>query len=220
MTRSAKFAAAGVALAVAIFVVVVTRSDDRESAAAPRPSVSSTPPQRVVLPGRPGESARVSDSDKIKAPGVATFNSIDTAFTQMMIVHHGQAVTMAALAPGRAGDKQLAQLAARIGAAQTPEIAWMQGWLRDRRLPATDPSHNHATMPGMQSDTDMATLATLVGADFDRKFVAMMTSHHQGAIQMANDVLRGGSDLQLNEMAGEMAIEQGGEIARMADLSS
>ncbi|BCJ52524.1 hypothetical protein Asp14428_39990 [Actinoplanes sp. NBRC 14428] len=74
-------------------------------------------------------------------------------------------------------------------------------------------------MPGMQSDADMAALAGLDGAAFDRKFVAMMTAHHRGAIRMAGDVLGGGSDQQLRELANEMAVEQGSEIRRMAQLA-
>jgi hypothetical protein len=31
-----------------------------------------------------------------------------------------------------------------------------------------DPTHDHATMPGRQTDTDMAALAAARGSDFDR----------------------------------------------------
>ncbi|MFI7603351.1 DUF305 domain-containing protein [Actinoplanes sp. NPDC049681] len=197
---------------------VAARSGDDRSAAAPRAAASSVPPQRVVLPGKPGDPAVVTDSDEVRAPDGATFNSIDTAFVQMMIVHHGQAIEMAGLAAGRAGDPRLRALASRIGAAQAPEVTWMRAWLRDRRLPASDPAHDHRTMPGMQSDADMAVLAGLTGAAFDRKFVTMMSAHHRGAIQMAGDVVGGGSDQQLREMANEMAVEQGSEIRRMEQL--
>ena len=46
----------------------------------------------------------------------------------------------------------------------------------------------------------------------------MMTAHHRGAQQMAGDVLRGGTDELLSEMANEMAVEQGSEIRRMEQL--
>ncbi|PRY22326.1 DUF305 domain-containing protein [Pseudosporangium ferrugineum] len=197
---------------------VAARSGGDRSAAAPRPSAGSVAPERVVLPGKPGDPAVVTDSDKVRPPDAPTYNAIDTTFVQMMIVHHGQAIEMAKLAPERAGDARLRALAARIGAAQAPEMRWMQGWLRDRRLPA-GAGHDHGTMPGMQSDADMAALAGLDGAAFDRKFVAMMTAHHRGAIRMAGDVLGGGSDQQLRELANEMAVEQGSEIRRMAQLA-
>ncbi|GAA3350900.1 DUF305 domain-containing protein [Amorphoplanes nipponensis] len=206
----AVLAAGGAALAA--------RGGDDRSAAAPRPAASSAPPVRVVQPGRPGESARVSDSDRVRAPDGSTYNAIDVAFVQMMIAHHRQAVEMAQLAPERAGGTGLRALAARISAAQGPEITWLQRWLRERKLAETDPGHDHSTMPGMQTPADLTALAAARGAEFDRRFVTMMTAHHRGAIQMAGDVLQGGSDQLLRETANEMAVEQGSEIRRMQQL--
>ena len=203
-------AAGGAALAA--------RAGDDESAAAPRASASAAPPVRVVQPGKPGESARVGDSDSVRAPDGSTYNSIDVAFVQMMIAHHTQAIQMAALAPERAGDTDLRAMAARISAAQGPEITWLKNWLSTRKLPETDPAHDHRTMAGMQTDADLAALTAARGPAFDRKFVTMMTAHHKGAIQMAGDVLGGGSDQPLYEMANEMAVEQGSEIRRLEQL--
>jgi uncharacterized protein (DUF305 family) len=210
--------AAGVAVAVAVGVVVATRSGSGSGAAAPLPSTVSEAPHRVVVPGRPGESADVTLSDRVKAPNGPTYNGIDTTFVQMMIVHHGQAIEMAGLARQRGSNGELRALADRISAAQGPEVTYLRTWLRDRKLPETDPSHDHSTMPGMQTPADMATLAAASGAEFDRTFVAMMTAHHRGAQQMAGDVITNGEDELLREMANEMAVEQGSEIRRMAEL--
>lgn len=198
--------------------VLAARSGSDRSAAAPQPAASSTPPQRVVLPGRPGDAAVVSDSDRVKVPDGSTYNGIDVTFVQMMIVHHGQAIAMTELAAGRAADPALGKIAERIGAAQAPEVAWMKSWLSARKQPETDPSHDHDTMPGMQSDADMAALAAASGAAFDRKFAAMMIDHHSGAMQMCGDVVQGGTDEQLREVAGEMSVEQGSEINRIRAL--
>ncbi|GIF06705.1 DUF305 domain-containing protein [Actinoplanes siamensis] len=176
------------------------------------------PPVRVVLPGRPGESAAVSDSDQVRAPDGSTYNSIDVAYAQMMIAHHAQAVEMAGLAGTRAGSAEVRGLAGRIGAAQRPEIDVLRSWLRDRGKPENDPGHDHAGMPGMQSAEAMGELAASTGGDFDRRFVTMMIAHHRGAQQMAGDLLRGGTDQRMSEMANETAVEQGSEINRLKDL--
>jgi uncharacterized protein (DUF305 family) len=220
MTRqriSILVAALAVLLAAA-GAVIAGRSGDPGSAAAPR--ASSASPVRVVVPGRPGESARVTDSDQVRAPDGSTYNSVDATFVRMMIVHHGQAITMADLAAGRAGGDGVRALAARISAAQKPEIGVLKAWLQARKLAESNPGHDHSTMPGMQSDADVAALTAARGADFDRRFVAMMTAHHEGAIQMAGDVLVGGTDQSLNEIANEMAVEQSSEIARMRQLGA
>jgi uncharacterized protein (DUF305 family) len=217
--RIGTIAAAAVVLLGTGGSVLIARSGDDRSAAAPLPSASaSTEPVRVLLPGRPGESAAVTDSNNVEAPDGTVYNAIDVAFVQMMIVHHQQAVQMADLAPGRAANTQLAALAGRISAAQKPEISVLRNWLKDRRLPDNDPNHDHATMPGMQTDAAIAALTAARGADFDRMFADMMTAHHQGAQQMALDVIRGGTDTLLSEMANEMAVEQGSEIRRMEQM--
>ncbi|GIF22455.1 uncharacterized protein (DUF305 family) [Actinoplanes tereljensis] len=205
-----------ISLAAAGGLAAAARATSGGSASAPR--AEKSPAVRVVLPGRPGESARVTDSDQVTAPDGSTYNTIDTTFVQMMIVHHGQAIEMAALAPDRAADDQLRALAGRIGAAQAPEVAWLRGWLRDRGLPESDAAHDHADMPGMQSPADMTALTGLTGSSFDRRFATMMTAHHRGAVRMAQEVLAGGSDERLREVAGEMAVEQGSEINRIQQL--
>jgi uncharacterized protein (DUF305 family) len=181
-------------------------------------STSAGPPVRVVVPGRPGESARVTDSNSVPKQEAATFSTIDVTFVQMMIVHHAQAVEMADLAPQRAGNATLRALAERISAAQKPEMAYLRSWLSQRQQ-NENAGHDHSTMPGMQSAADMAALAAARGPDFDKRFVAMMVDHHRGAIQMAGDVVKGGSDELLRELAGEMSIEQGSEINRLQELA-
>ena len=52
--------------------------------------------------------------------------------------------------------------------------------------------------------------------DVDRDFVAMMTPHHQGAIDMAQAYLRFGRNEQLRRVAQEIIVEQQQEIAAMA----
>ena len=73
-------------------------------------------------------------------------------------------------------------------------------------------------MPGMQTEEAIAALTAASGADFDRRFVTMMTAHHEGARVMAGDVLKGGTDQRMNEIANEMAVEQASEIRRMREL--
>src|SRR4051812_12275827 len=71
----------------------------------------------------------------------ATFNDADVTFTQSMIVHHQQAIQMAAMADGRAASADVKTLAAKIKGAQQPEIDTMNGWLTAWGKPAV--------MPGM-----------------------------------------------------------------------
>jgi hypothetical protein len=69
---------------------------------------------------------------------------------------------------------------------------------------------NDAAMTRMM--TDMVIKPT---GDVDRDFVSMMTPHHQGAIDMAQAVLRNGRNEQIRRLAQEVIVTQQQEIAAM-----
>jgi hypothetical protein len=71
-------------------------------------------------------------------------------------------------------------------------------------------AENEAAMTKMM--TDMAVRPT---GDVDRDFVEMMAPHHQGAIDMAQAVLRYGHNEQLRRLAQEIIVTQQQEIAAM-----
>ncbi|MEU9508872.1 DUF305 domain-containing protein [Micromonospora sp. NPDC048170] len=190
------------------------------SAATPAPTATPTGPPRpdVIVPGRPGETAAIRPAEEMRDANTARHNSMDVWFVRMMIPHHAQALEMAELAPDRAGNPALRALAERIRASQGPEISLMRGWLQARGLSTEVAGHDHAGMRGMQTPEALRQLAAARGAEFDRLFVRMMTEHHQGAVQMATDLLKVGADLTLSEFANSVATEQTVEVDRMRDL--
>jgi uncharacterized protein (DUF305 family) len=174
----------------------------------------------VIAPGRPGELATIGSSDRIKAPEGDAYTPADVLFVRMMIPHHSQAIEMAALAAQRAHNPQIVAIAGRIRAAQLPEIVQFRAWLKARGLDeiGNEGSHNHTTMPGMQSPEAMRDLANTTGEQFDRMFVTMMSAHHRGAIDMAALRLRSDGDTMVERMADAIAFEQSVEITRLHDI--
>lgn len=71
-------------------------------------------------------------------------------------------------------------------------------------------AENNAAMEKMMAGMD----AEPTG-DIDRDFVTSMTSHHQGAIDMAVAMLKYGHNEQLKRMAQEIIVDQQQEIAAM-----
>ncbi len=61
----------------------------------------------------------------------------------------------------------------------------------------------------------MAAMAIKPSGDADRDFVAAMIPHHQGAIEMAQALLRHGRNEQLRRIAQEIIVDQTQEIAAM-----
>ncbi|GAA4563221.1 DUF305 domain-containing protein [Micromonospora coerulea] len=218
--RARTLAIVTLALALPVVILIVVHSGGSGSArpgSAPAGTPAPTGPA-VIVPGRPGESAAVRAAGEIGDVGPAPHNSMDVWFVRMMIPHHAQALEMAALAPDRAADSDVRALADRIRASQGPEIDMMRGWLQNRGLSPEVAGHDHGTMRGMQSPEAMRQLAAARGAEFDRLFVRMMTEHHQGAVEMATNLLKVGSDLTLSEFANSVATEQAVEINRMHEL--
>ena len=70
-----------------------------------------------------------------------------------------------------------------------------------------------------ENDVAMSTMMTDMvikpTGDVDRDFVSMITSHHQGAIDMARVVLRNGHNEQIRHLAQEVIVTQQQEIAAM-----
>lgn len=152
-------------------------------------------------------------------------NEADVAFATGMIPHHAQALSMVDLTLERPLDREVAELAEEIRAAQAPEIETMTDWLQawDEEVPETMRDHANAghdmdEMPGMMADEDMAALAGASDAEFQRMWLEMMVEHHQGAIEMAEAEQADGRYAPAIELAGEVAESQTAEIERMEQL--
>ncbi len=151
--------------------------------------------------------------------GQSAHNDADIAFTQGMTVHHQQAVEMAELAAGRSENPQLLDLAARIGAAQGPEIDTMNAWLAEWGAETpTGGMDGMGGMGGMMTPEQMTQLEQTSGAEFDRLFLEMMTEHHMGAVEMAQAELADGSDPRATELAQMIIDTQQAEISEMEGL--
>jgi uncharacterized protein (DUF305 family) len=152
------------------------------------------------------------------AQPAAPFNDADVMFAQMMIPHHEQAVEMAELAETRAADTEIKELAAKIKAAQDPEIQTMQGWLTAWGKPLPSEGMDHGMghgMPGMMSEEDMKKLEDAKGKAFDRRFAELMIEHHEGAIEMARTEQSQGSHPEAKELAKTIESAQQAEIEQM-----
>jgi len=187
-------------------------------------AASSGPP--IIQPGAPGEESSTIAPDEV--PSGEAYNHTDVAFMQMMIPHHGQALTMTRLAPARAESPAVKRLAARIKGAQGPEIITMGAWLEkigvevpkvtDDPMSFDHGQHGHQRMAGMLSEKQLAALRQARGVRFDRLFLTGMIGHHRGAIEMAQSVQEGGSDARAIEMADDIVATQSAEIATMKRL--
>ena len=190
----------------------------------------------IVQPGAPGQTPQVvapeqaSDLSKVQA------TPADATFMQGMIHHHAQALDMVALLKTRTNSDDMQKLGERIRISQADEIGMMQRWLRARGADVPDPhalhmpgmimpGMDHGTqeplMPGMLTQQEMAHLATLKGADFDRAFLEGMIKHHGGALTMVQELFAtpgAGQESVIFAFASDVDADQRMEIDRMSAM--
>jgi len=146
-------------------------------------------------------------------------SAADAMFAQMMIPHHQQAVEMSMLAETRASSPKIKALATEIKGAQQPEIDQMTAWLEEWGIPVMPmdeamSEHGGHGMSGMLTDDQMQQLADANGPEFDRLFAEFMILHHEGAIDMAEDVVDS-KDPRVAALAAAIIKTQADEIAHM-----
>ncbi|MUL64121.1 DUF305 domain-containing protein [Mycobacterium sp. CBMA 234] len=200
MFKIAPLAIAGTAAAAAIALAACSPPNEHAST---MPATSS-PMSGHNMPGMSGTST---------APA-ANFNDADVMFLDMMYPHHAQAVEMAKLVPARTLNQQVKDLAAAIEKAQAPEMQQMTTLLAGFGKPAPSATMSHS-MPGLMTPQQMTELTGLTGAPFDKMWLQMMVEHHQGAITMANDELKNGTNPDAKGMAQAIVTAQQAEIATM-----
>ena len=198
-------------LSVAVSGVVLVLA----ACSAGQPGNSSEGGSESTVPsaGAPGAGAT--------SPGSVAKNPADVMFVVMMIPHHQQAVEMSDLLLAKSGvDADVRKLAGQIKAAQQPEIDQMKGWLDDWGI---DGSHMNAMdhsghMGGMLSKEQLATLRKADGPTGQKLYLEGMIKHHQGAIDMANNVLGVGQDPDVKKLAEAIVVSQQAEIVEMKKM--
>jgi uncharacterized protein (DUF305 family) len=158
----------------------------------------------------------VEPDDEAAADGEA--NAADIQFVQGMIPHHEGAIEMAELVEGRTERQEPIDLANEIIDVQDEEISLLRGMLD--RMDADDMAMDdmgdmdHGDM-GMMEEGEMEELRQLEGDEFDRRFMEAMIEHHQGAIDMAEQVLAEGQDEEVAGLAQLVIDAQEAEIDQM-----
>jgi uncharacterized protein (DUF305 family) len=215
-------------------------------AASPEPDIVSSAP--IVLPGAPGEASRTLNPDQAVEVADNGYTADDVLFMQNMIPHHAQAVEMANLVESRTNRAEIVEIAGRIKASQADEIDFMEEWLEQRGEPLMagmksdeDMDHSahdahaghgndahaghdmgaHHQMEGMATPEQMEQLASAEGIEFDRLFLELMITHHEGAITMVDTLTdQPGSayDPVLYDFTNDVVNDQSSEIEQMSAI--
>ena len=190
------------------------------------------PEPPIIQPGPPGKPSKILDAEKATNIANTSYIEADVDFLQGMIVHHEQAIVMSEMADERTNNKSIIDLAKRIDVSQKDEINFMESWLKDRDEFKQEEHkdshdhhshgmHSHVNMVGMASPKQLNDLSNSDSTNFDRLFLKLMISHHDGALEMVEELKKypGNTyDPILNEFVSDLINDQGVEIERMNTL--
>ena len=175
----------------------------------------------IIQPGAPGMDSKNLDPEAASDIASTSYVEADVKFLEGMIIHHQQAILMSQLASKRTNNKTIIDLANRIDVSQEDEIDFMDSWLKSRDEGISNKSndhHMHINMAGMASPQQLKTLENSESTDFDRLFLQLMIAHHDGALEMVEELKKfpgSAFDPILNEFISDLVNDQGVEIERM-----
>ncbi len=158
---------------------------------------------------------------------------MDVGFVRDMVVHHGQAVTLAMIVIRCATVPTVREMADEIATTQQREAGEMTGWLQQWGPPDHDRRtgdvlddartggigrRRGSPMPGMATRRDVARLAVTRGRDADLLFCRLMLPHHLGGLHMIDEVIARGSRPEVIALAEQMRTAQEREINQINRL--
>jgi uncharacterized protein (DUF305 family) len=148
----------------------------------------------------------------------------DLLFLTHMIMHHEQALDMAALVPSRSNREEFRRFARYVDGAQRSEIDQMNSLLEEATARGLEIPHHEMhgdpPMDGMLSKAQMAALTAATGAQFARLWLEGMIYHHEGALRMARaqqerDFEAHRQPFGIDVLADNIIDVQRGEITKM-----
>ncbi len=147
----------------------------------------------------------------------------DLRFIDAMTPHHQGGVDMAKEAKQKSKRPEIQKLADAILKAQNQEIAQMQQWRKawypkaSAEAIAYNSQMGHAMPMSQEQRSGMMMTMDLGPADaqFDLRFLNAMIPHHEGAVTMAEDVLKKSKRPDIQTMAKAIIASQKAEISQM-----
>jgi uncharacterized protein (DUF305 family) len=157
----------------------------------------------------------MDDMNAVKMTG-----DFDLDFANMMIPHHQSAVDMAQDYLPNAKDEKIKGMAEKIIEAQRKEIEQLRTMASNHKPTEKKDEHaggGHAggshteLMEAMNTMMDKLKGVTMTG-NADRDFVAMMIPHHQSAVDMAENEISHGRNIEMKRFAQQVIDDQSREI--------
>ncbi|TKK86131.1 DUF305 domain-containing protein [Herbidospora galbida] len=148
---------------------------------------------------------------------VAAYNPTDVAWAQLMAAMNERMLKVLDLAPGRAADPVLADLAGSVGQGHRAELARLRAILTSAKA-GPNPHEGH-DMPGMPTPIVIEAAAKAKGKAFDRILVKSLKGHlDQSAMVTASEQKAGAAEEAL-DLAADMTAARTDQLAALSELA-
>lgn len=213
------------AIPLASFAIVACSGTSKQNTETSSPSGSSMARMDHGSMSSPGGSSPMPmDHSSMMSMDLGPADeNFDLRFIDGMTPHHEGAVAMAQEALQKSNRPEIKQLAQEIIDAQEQEIAQLKTW-RTAWYPnvGEEPMMYSAEMGHMMPMTKEMRSTMMMNGDlgaaddqFDLRFINAMIPHHQGAIDMAQQVLEKSNRSEVKKLAQNIITSQQQEIAQM-----
>lgn len=140
----------------------------------------------------------------------------DIDFSEMMMMHHRGAISMANIQLESGANDSLKRTAQKIITEQQMEIEELEAIRSGLVDDNSDPSFGMEQMESMMKGQKVADVQIITG-DTDNDFATLMIVHHQGAIDNASSYLHHGENIQLRSIASRIIEAQNMEIQELGN---
>ncbi|MFB4279373.1 DUF305 domain-containing protein [Nonomuraea sp. MTCD27] len=147
------------------------------------------------------------------------FSTTDVAWLQLADALHTRALPLLALAPERAAERPLGELAARLGRAHEAGRGRLRALLVRARVTGENPHAQH-DMPGMPTAEELKALEGSRGRGFDRRFTELLRAYLDQLVLVADGERSSGGAAEVRELADAMAREHAAERAELERIAA
>ncbi len=157
-------------------------------------------------------------SSALDTPAQMMANSSATTenrFIEMMRMHHESGVEMAQIALQKSQNSDVKKASQKIIDTQSKEMDQFAKWQK-KWYSQLDTKSEIANMAMPMMDT--SALKEKMGKDFDSEYLNMMVTHHEGAIQMAQDASAKLQHKEVKSLAEKIIKDQTSEITKLKQI--
>lgn len=203
-------------LAVGCSVLVLAAcSPAAETPAPAEPDAPATAQDTMAMAQTPFSAAEAKMHEAMMS---AMGADAGATWARKMIPHHQGALDMSEIVLRDTQDADIRRMAQKTIEKQTGDIAELRRWLETNvgaaagaAAPGGSAENPYATAEAKMKDAMMAA----TGADTDQTWARKMIAHHQGALDMAQVVLRESQDADIRRMAQKTIEMQTADIAEL-----